>query len=37
MSDIEVIILILTAEFMSIDSKNSLFKQLLPGEISNFI
>jgi hypothetical protein len=37
MSDIEVVALSLTAEFMSIDSKNSLFKQLLPGEISNLI
>ena len=37
MSDIEVVALILTAKFMSIDSENSLFKQLLPGEISNLI
>ena len=37
MSDIEVVALSLTAEFMSIDSENSLFKQLLPGEISNLI
>jgi len=36
-SDIEVVALSLTAEFMSIDSENSLFKQLLPGEISNLI
>ena len=37
MSDLEVIALSLTAEFMSIDSENSLFKQLLPGEIPNLI
>lgn len=37
MSDVEVVALSLTAEFMSIDSENSLFKQLLPGEISNLI
>jgi hypothetical protein len=37
MTDLEVIALSLTAEFMSIDSENSLFKQLLPGEISNLI
>jgi hypothetical protein len=37
MSDIEVVALSLTAEFMSIDSENSLFKQLLPGEIPNLI
>ena len=37
MSDLEVVALSLTAEFMSIDSENSLFKQLLPGEISNLI
>jgi hypothetical protein len=36
-SDIEVVELSLTAEFMSIDSENSLFKQLLPGEIPNLI
>jgi hypothetical protein len=37
MPDIEVVAFILTAEFMSIDSENSLFKQLLLGEISNLI
>jgi hypothetical protein len=37
MSDIEVVALSLTAEFMSIDSENSLFKQLLPDEIPNLI
>ncbi len=37
MSDLEVVALSLTAEFMSIDSENSLFKQLLPGEIPNLI
>ena len=37
MSDIEVVALSLIAEFMSIDSENSLFKQLIPGEIPNLI
>ena len=37
MSDIEIVVLSLTAEFMSIDSENSLFKQLIPGEIPNLI
>ena len=37
MSDIELVALSLTAELMSIDSENSLFKQLLPGEIPNLI
>ena len=36
-SDLEVVTLSLTAEFMSIDSENLLFKQLLPGEIPNLI
>ena len=37
MSDIEVVALSLTAEFMSIDSENSLFKQISLGEIPNLI
>lgn len=37
MSDLEVVALSLTAEFMSIDSENSLFKLLLPSEIPNLI
>ncbi len=37
MSDLEVIALSLTAEFMSIDSENSLFKQILPDEIPNLL
>ena len=37
MSDLEVVALSLTAEFMSIDSENSLFKQLNQGEIPNLI
>ena len=37
MSDLEVIALSLTAEFMSIDSENSLFNQLKNGQISNLI
>ena len=37
MSDLEVVALSLTAEFMSIDSENSLFKQLIPGEFPNLI
>jgi hypothetical protein len=36
-TDLEMIALSFTAEFMSIDSENSLFKQLLPGKISNLI
>ena len=37
MSDLEVIALSLTAEFMSIDSENSLFKQISSGMIPNLI
>jgi hypothetical protein len=37
MSDLEVIALSLTAEFMSIDSENSLFKQINQAEIPNLI
>jgi hypothetical protein len=37
MSDLEVVALSLTAEFMSIDSENSLFKQLNQVEIPNLI
>ena len=37
MSDIEIVALILTAEFMSIDSENSLFKQINQHEIPNLI
>ncbi len=37
MSDIEIIALSLTAEFMSIDSENSLFKQINQSEIPNLI
>ncbi|WP_421976007.1 IS982 family transposase [Roseivirga seohaensis] len=37
MSDIEVVALSLTAEYMSIDSENSLFKQLQGGTIDNLI
>lgn len=37
MSDLEVIALSLTAEFMSIDSENSLFKQINQVEIPNLI
>ena len=37
MSDIEVIALSLTAEYMSIDSENDLFKQLVYGSIPNLI
>lgn len=37
MSDLEVIALSLIAEFMSIDSENTLFKQLTSGEIPNLI
>ena len=36
-SDLEVVALSLTAEFMSIDSENSLFKQLNQAEIPNLI
>jgi hypothetical protein len=37
MPDIEVIALILTAKYMSIDSENSLFKQLQSRPIINFL
>lgn len=37
MSDLEVVALSLTAEFMSIDSENSLFKQINQVEIPNLI
>ena len=37
MSDLEVVALSLTAEFMSIDSENSLFKEINSKEISNLI
>ncbi len=37
MSDIEVVALSLTAEYMSIDSENSLFKQINQVEIPNLI
>ncbi len=37
MTDLEVVALSLTAEFMLIDSENSLFKQLSPCEILNLI
>ena len=37
MSDLEVVALSLTAEFMSIDSENSLFKQINSNEIPNLI
>lgn len=37
MTDLEVVALSLTAEFMSIDSENSLFKQLNQAEIPNLI
>ena len=37
MSDLEVIALSLTAEFMSIDSENTLFKQISSNEISNLV
>ncbi|WP_422851712.1 IS982 family transposase [Flavobacterium nitratireducens] len=37
MSDLEVVALSLTAEFMSIDSENSLFKQISPDLIPNLI
>jgi hypothetical protein len=37
MSDIEIVALSLTSEFMSIDSENSLFKQIKQSEIPNLI
>jgi hypothetical protein len=37
MPDLEVVALSLTAEFMSIDSENALFKQVTTSEISNLI
>ena len=37
MSDLEVVALSLTAEFMSIDSKNSLFKEINKQQIPNLI
>ncbi|MBS7234276.1 IS982 family transposase [Flavobacterium psychroterrae] len=37
MSDLEIVALSLTAEFMSIDSENSLFKQISSNEIFNLI
>jgi hypothetical protein len=37
MSDLEIVALGLTAEFISIDSENSLFKQLISCEIPNLI
>ena len=37
MSDLEVVALSLTAEFMSIDSENSLFKEINNEQISNLI
>lgn len=37
MSDLEIIALSLTAEYMSIDSENSLFKQISTKEIPNLI
>ena len=37
MSDLEVVALSLTAEFMSIDGENSLFKQINQAEIPNLI
>lgn len=37
MSDIEVVALSLTSEYMSIDSENSLFKQIKQSEIPNLI
>ena len=35
MSDLEIVAMSLTAEFMSIDSENSLFKQITKAEIPN--
>ena len=37
MSDLEIVALSLTAEFMSFDSENSLFKQITINEIPNLI
>ena len=37
MSDLEVVAMSLTAEFMSIDGENSLFKQITSAEIPNLI
>lgn len=37
MSDLEVVAMSLTAEFMSVDSENSLFKQITNAEIPNLI
>lgn len=37
MSDLEVVALSLTAEFMSVDSENSLFKEINSEQISNLI
>ena len=37
MTDLEVVALSLTSEFMSIDSENSLFKQISSDQISNLI
>ena len=37
MTDLEVVALSLTAEFMSIDSENALFKQVTSNDISNLI
>lgn len=37
MSDLEVVALSLTAEFMSIDSENSLFKEINREQIPNLI
>jgi len=37
MSDLEVVALSLTAEFMSVDSENTLFKQINQAEIPNLI
>ena len=37
MSDLEIVALSLTAEFMSIDSENSVFKQLANDQIPNLI
>ena len=37
MSDLEIVALSLTSEYMSIDSENSLFNQLQNGQITNLI
>ena len=37
MSDLEIVALSLTAEFMSIDSENSLFKEINNQQIPNLI